>query len=443
MANMGAEFQFDVFLSHSSKDKAIVRPLAERLHKDGLKVWFDEWEIRPGDSIPTKIEEGLERSRILILCMSANAFGSDWTQLESGTFRFRDPLNRERRFVPLRLDDSPIRASLAQFLYINWSPASREQGYKRILETCQSGEKRERRAPHSACNSGIDPQKYPAEVRSMLFEANRHELHGDFWNAQAKFDEACETLRNSGHCGGEMLLSLVARAGFNRQLGEDFRKGFKGTAEPSLIRVFDNENQYLCSKPKQEVHDTGLLHHSALLLVCFNGHVVFYRRQLPQNYPNKYDFLGGHTADVDTCVSDTARREANEELQLYVHGNRLQIPDYWIHQVGCEHHFVWNAPKDRERSTLFVIEVPSHPGITLHVSDEGADGRTIVCIPDYEVDSLSDILRTYTSREREFAHGAERVLIEIGRDPELRAELAKWFPDILPLNEAPRAHVPT
>ena len=41
--------------------------------------------------------------------MSANAFGSDWAQLESGTFRFRDPLNKERRFLPLRLDDAPIK----------------------------------------------------------------------------------------------------------------------------------------------------------------------------------------------------------------------------------------------------------------------------------------------------------------------------------------------
>ena len=46
--------------------------------------------------------------------MSAHAFGSDWAQLESGTFRFRDPLNKERRFLPLRLDDAPIKGSLAQ-----------------------------------------------------------------------------------------------------------------------------------------------------------------------------------------------------------------------------------------------------------------------------------------------------------------------------------------
>ncbi len=43
--------------------------------------------------------------------MSANAFGSDWAQWEAGTFRFRDPLNQERRFIPLRLDDARIKRS--------------------------------------------------------------------------------------------------------------------------------------------------------------------------------------------------------------------------------------------------------------------------------------------------------------------------------------------
>ncbi len=134
---MSDAFQYDVFLSHSAKDKAVVRPLAERLRKDGLKVWLDEWVLKPGDSIPAKIEEGLDLSRVLALCMSAHAFGSDWAQLEAGTFRFRDPLNKERRFIPLRLDDAPIKGSLAQFLYINWLPAQREQEYAKLLEACR------------------------------------------------------------------------------------------------------------------------------------------------------------------------------------------------------------------------------------------------------------------------------------------------------------------
>jgi hypothetical protein len=119
---MGQEFEYDVFFSHSAKDKAVVRPLAERLRKDGLRVWFDGWVLKPGDSIPAKIDppslrgyggtgEGLEHSRVLVLCMSANAFASDWAQLEAGTYErgnlpFRDSLNQERSLIPLRLDDA-------------------------------------------------------------------------------------------------------------------------------------------------------------------------------------------------------------------------------------------------------------------------------------------------------------------------------------------------
>ncbi|MFO0138557.1 MAG: toll/interleukin-1 receptor domain-containing protein [Cyanobacteriota bacterium] len=69
-------YRYDVFLSHSSADKPVVRELAERLRAAGLRVWFDEWLIRPGDLISAKIEEGLEYSAVLLFCMSANAFGS-------------------------------------------------------------------------------------------------------------------------------------------------------------------------------------------------------------------------------------------------------------------------------------------------------------------------------------------------------------------------------
>jgi hypothetical protein len=134
---MAEDFKYDVFLSHSSQDTAIARAVAERLHADGLRVWFDEWVIRPGDNIPHQIEDGLESSRVLVLCMSANAFGSDWAQLEANTFRFRDPLNKERRFIPLRLDNAPLKGSLAQFRYVKWLPEISEQEYPKLLQGCR------------------------------------------------------------------------------------------------------------------------------------------------------------------------------------------------------------------------------------------------------------------------------------------------------------------
>lgn len=133
---MANSFAYDVFLSHSSKDKPIVRELAQRLKADGLRVWFDEWEIKPGDMIGLKIEQGLEHSRTLVLCMSRNAFASEWVTLERHTALFRDPTNAERRFIPVRLDDAKIKDTLKQFAYIDWQ--TKELGeYMRLLATCR------------------------------------------------------------------------------------------------------------------------------------------------------------------------------------------------------------------------------------------------------------------------------------------------------------------
>ena len=134
------DFQYDVFLSYSSKDQRRVRQLAERLSADGLRVWFDAEEIKAGDIIGARIEAGLETSRVLVLCMSANADVSDWARLEAGTFRFRDPVNREKKFIPLRLDDYPFPNAIAQFAYIDWrdclAEAKLKEEYAKLLHAC-------------------------------------------------------------------------------------------------------------------------------------------------------------------------------------------------------------------------------------------------------------------------------------------------------------------
>ena len=126
------QFDYDVFLSHASADKAAVRELAERLKGDGLRVWLDEWVIQPGDSIPLAIEQGLESSRTLVLVMSQAAFDSEWVTLERHTALFRDPTNQQRRFIPLRLDDCRVTGTLGQFAYADWRE-SNDKEYERLL----------------------------------------------------------------------------------------------------------------------------------------------------------------------------------------------------------------------------------------------------------------------------------------------------------------------
>jgi small GTP-binding protein len=128
---MPETFAYDVFLCHSPKDKPAVRELAQLLKNDGLRVWFDEWEIKPGKRRARKVQQGLQQSRTLVLVMSANAFGPDWEVLERQTALFRDPASPERRFVPLRLDDAAISQALKQFESVDWRQRSEEQ-YARL-----------------------------------------------------------------------------------------------------------------------------------------------------------------------------------------------------------------------------------------------------------------------------------------------------------------------
>lgn len=48
----------------------------------GLKVWYDDFELRVGDSLRKKIDEGLGKSRYGIVVLSPNFFDRPWPQAE-------------------------------------------------------------------------------------------------------------------------------------------------------------------------------------------------------------------------------------------------------------------------------------------------------------------------------------------------------------------------
>ena len=78
-----AKYRFDVFISHATEDKdEIVRPLAKALIDQNIRVWYDEFELRIGDSLRNKIDDGLAQSRFGIVVLSQNFFEKNWTQYE-------------------------------------------------------------------------------------------------------------------------------------------------------------------------------------------------------------------------------------------------------------------------------------------------------------------------------------------------------------------------
>lgn len=74
---------YDAFISHASEDKQkLVRPLANALGKMGFRIWYDEFELRVGDSLRQSIDRGLVNSRYGIVVLSPAFFAKNWPQYE-------------------------------------------------------------------------------------------------------------------------------------------------------------------------------------------------------------------------------------------------------------------------------------------------------------------------------------------------------------------------
>ena len=75
--------EWDIFLSHASEDKAgAAVPLADALERAGIRVWFDDRQLRIGDSIREKVEEGLSRSRYGAVILSPSFVAKQWPRRE-------------------------------------------------------------------------------------------------------------------------------------------------------------------------------------------------------------------------------------------------------------------------------------------------------------------------------------------------------------------------
>jgi hypothetical protein len=74
---------YDAFICHASEDKdGLVRPLAERLMRDHVEVWYDEFSLAVGDSLRRSIDRGLANSRFGIVVLSPSFLAKRWPAWE-------------------------------------------------------------------------------------------------------------------------------------------------------------------------------------------------------------------------------------------------------------------------------------------------------------------------------------------------------------------------
>lgn len=108
-----------VFLSHNKADMATARLLASALAEAGVDVWFDEWSLKPGDSITGGISEGLTKCDAFVLIWSHQAAASNWVETEVRAAITRRVNDRELRLIPVLVDETPLPILFAEYKGFN------------------------------------------------------------------------------------------------------------------------------------------------------------------------------------------------------------------------------------------------------------------------------------------------------------------------------------
>jgi hypothetical protein len=97
-----------VFISHSSADKIFVDHIVADIIKHGIDVWYDKFEIRIGDSIPGKINEGLSESKYFIIVLSKHSVNSKWVQEELNAALVKQIALKGTFLLPVLIDNCHI-----------------------------------------------------------------------------------------------------------------------------------------------------------------------------------------------------------------------------------------------------------------------------------------------------------------------------------------------
>jgi hypothetical protein len=164
-----------VFISHASEDRsAVAQPLARELQKRGIRVWFDQYELKLGDSLREKIDDGILRSHFGLIILSPNFFEKNWPRSElAGLFQIA--LERPNSLLPIwyKVTEKEVRTFspiLADRIAAKWSDGI-DSVVQRLLQVFNE--------------SGIDVVDGPELVASSRFSAARLRsmkatiLHGD------------------------------------------------------------------------------------------------------------------------------------------------------------------------------------------------------------------------------------------------------------------------
>jgi hypothetical protein len=123
------------FLSHSSENSSIAKRVATDLRSQGVDTWFDQWEIRPGDSLRQKIDEGIEKASFFLVLLTPESLKSKWVQVELDAGMVKR-IQGTCRLIPILLGvpEEQLPPTLRGIVWVRLDDY--REGLRQLIEVC-------------------------------------------------------------------------------------------------------------------------------------------------------------------------------------------------------------------------------------------------------------------------------------------------------------------
>lgn len=226
-----------VFLCHSSDDKAVVRSIYQRLAGvAGIRPWLDEEDIRPGANWDDKIREAILESHVVLICLSRSSttkegyiqkeirFALDVADEKPDGTIFLIPLLLEHCTVPRRLTD------------IQWLDYSKPDAFIRLLSSLRV----------RGNSLGLELPQFAGRV---VYDS-RSDVSPQLWTVHSSVGQFRDRVRyDSSQQGLTWQLSAAGKesVGANRSL-----RCLAGSAHFAYKAGSGRENLYICMIPMEE-----------------------------------------------------------------------------------------------------------------------------------------------------------------------------------------------
>ena len=110
-----------IFLSYSSHDSGFARRLAADLESVGIRVWFDEAELKIGDSLIDRISGAIGEMDAFAVVLSKHSIKSRWVQVELKMAIMKELNSKDVIILPILIEKVPVPSFLLDKVYADFT----------------------------------------------------------------------------------------------------------------------------------------------------------------------------------------------------------------------------------------------------------------------------------------------------------------------------------